>query len=124
DVHRRHGTLDRLHHVEVEVAGELGMDPALQADLGGPLQRRLPGPGGDVLEAEQVRVAPEVERLRPLGEGAEAAAEVAHVRVVDVAVDDEGHRVPADLPAQVVGGPRQHFDLGAAGRQQGDDAVL
>ena len=80
--------------------------------------------GGDVLQAEQVRVAPEVQGLRSLGEGAEAAPEVTHVRVVDVAVDDEGHRVTADLPAQVVGGPRERFDLGAPCRQQADDAVL
>ena len=80
-------------HVEVVVAVEVRVDAALQADLGGPLGLGLGHPPGDLVQVEQVGGAPQVERERPLGEGAEPALEGADVGVVDVAVDDEGDLV-------------------------------
>ena len=53
---------------------------------------------GDLVEAQQVRLAPQVERQRPLAERAEAALERADVGVVDVPVRDVGDGV-ADRPA-------------------------
>ena len=98
DVDVGRGVLHRPGDVDVVVAVEVGVDAALQADLGGaelgaPRRTRA----GDVVEGEQVRRAPQVERQRALGEAAELALERADVRVVDVAVVDEGDHV-ADGP--------------------------
>ena len=100
------------------------MDAALQAHLGRAASRRLHGALGDVVEGEQVRRPPQVERQRPLAEAAERAPERAHVGVVDVAVDDVGDRVADGLAAQVVGHLGHRGDLGTAGPEQGDDLRL
>ncbi len=89
-----------------------------------PRSRRLHGALGDVVEGEQVRRPPQVERQRPLAEAAERAPERAHVGVVDVAVDDVGDRVADGLAAQVVGHLGHRGDLGTARPEQGDDLRL
>ena len=123
DVHVGHRVLHRPGHVDVVVAVEAGVDAALQAHLGGPELGGLDGAPGDVVEGEQVRRAPQVQRQRALGEAAEAALEGAHVGVVDVAVVHEGDGVAHHLATQLVGhlGHRRH--LGTPGREQGDDLV-
>ena len=68
--------------------------------------------------------AAQVERQRALGEPAEPALEGADVRVVDVAVVDAGDGVADGLAAQLVGDLGHGGDLGAAGREQGDDLVV
>ena len=72
----------------IVVAGERRMDAALQADLGGAALPRLDGAPRDLLVRDEVRRAAQVRGELALREGAEAAAEVADVRVVDVAGDD------------------------------------
>jgi hypothetical protein len=56
-----------------------------------------------------------------LGEGAEAAAEIADVGVVDVAVDDVAHDVAADGLAQRIGGAGDMAVVGIARREQAHD---
>ena len=84
----RHGVLDRPHDVRVVVARERRMDPALEADLRRAALPRLLGAPNDLLERDEVRRAAQVRRELPLRERAEAAAEVADVRVLDVPGDD------------------------------------
>ena len=56
-VDRRCGLLHRPGHVDVVVAVEVGVDPALEADLGGAFGHCLGHPLLDVLEREQVWLA-------------------------------------------------------------------
>ena len=119
DVHLGQALLDALEHRDVEVAGEVGVDAALQADLGG-----APLPGLDravhhLVHVQDVGVAAQVEALGPAREAAEAAAEVALVGVVDVAVDDVGDRRRRSAAAQVVGDLGDRLDLAARGRGRG-----
>src|SRR5207247_2076981 len=82
---RWHGPLHRLADLDIGVAGEGRMDAALEADLD---RAPLPGllrPPCDLVDRDEVRRPAQVLREPPLREGAEPAAEVADVRVVDVA---------------------------------------
>src|SRR6188768_504965 len=78
------------------------MDSALQADLGRAALPRLPRAPDDLLERDEVRRAAQVRREPALRERAEAAPEVADVRVLDVARDDVADLVAADLAPQPV----------------------
>ena len=91
------------------VAGQLRVDAALHADLGGAELPGLLGAVGDLVEGERVGVGVGA----PLGERAEPAADVADVGEVDVPVDDVGDVVADGVAAQVVGEPA---DLARAGR--------
>ena len=102
------------HEVRVEGDGQLRVDPALHAHLGGAGLRRLDRPRGDLVEREPVGVGVAL----ALRERAEPAAHVADVREVDVAVDDVGDLVADDVAAQVVGGLRQLLQRGALGEDQ------
>ena len=113
-----------LQHLEVVVAVEARVDPALQADLGGALRLGLDDASGDLVDLEQVGAAAQVERQRALREGAEPALESADVRVVDVPVGDEGDGVADGLAAELVGDLGDGDHLGAAGGEKGDDLVL
>ena len=122
DLHRRervhvHAGDPLLHgggEVEVRRAGQLGVDAALHADLGGAQLPGLLGAVGDLLEGEAEGVGVGA----ALGERAEAAADVADVGEVDVAVDDVGHLVAHGVAAQVVGQPADRVEVGALGRDQ------
>src|SRR5919106_6737379 len=96
------------------VARKCGVDAALEADLDGAALPRLARAAHDLLERDEVGRAAEVGGELALGEGAEAAAEVTDVRVVDVARDDVGDGVAADLAAQVVGGAENGPQVGSA----------
>ena len=61
-VHVGHRLLHGPGDVDVVVAVEVGVDAALQGDLGGAERRGLACPVGDVVEGEQVRRAAQVER--------------------------------------------------------------
>ena len=113
----------RPDHVEVVVAVEAGMYPTLQADLGRALSLGLGHPTGDLVELQQVGVAPEVEGEGTLGEGAEPALEGADVGVVDVAVGHPGDHVADRLPAQLVGHLGHGGHLGATGGEQAGEPV-
>ena len=96
----------RLHRpadLEVGRAAVVGMDAALQAHLGRAALPGLAGAARDLGEVEVVGRPAQMLGEPALGEGAEAAAEVADVGVVDVAVDDVGDPLAADLLAQLVG---------------------
>ena len=113
-VHARHARLHRRGQVEVRRAGELGVDAALHAHLGRAELPRLLGAVGDLVERERVGVGVGA----PLGERAEAAADVADVGEVDVAVDHVGDVVADDLPAQVIGEPGHLLEQVALGGHQ------
>src|SRR6266700_2432584 len=81
----RYGVLDRLHDGRVVVTGEARVDPALKADLGRAAVPRLDGTPDDLRMRDQVRPPTQVRGQPALREGTEAAAEVADVRVLDVA---------------------------------------
>ena len=112
DLERREGVhvqigqlaLDRLDDLDVVVAGERGVDPALQADLDGAALPRLAAAADDLVERDEVGRAAQVLGQLPLRKGAKAAAEVADVGVVDVARDDVGDLVAVRLAPQLVGG--------------------
>ena len=74
DVHVGQLRFDGIDHVDIEVAGEIGMDPTLKGHFG-----RTPPPGlerslHDLVEAHEIRLAAEIEAARALGKGAEATA--------------------------------------------------
>ena len=121
DVDVRRPGAHGVEHVEVVVAVEVGVDAALQAHLGRTLGLGLGDAPRDLVELQQVGGAPQVERQRALGERAEAALERAHVRVVDVAVAHERHRVAHRPAPQVVGDLGHQAYLGSPGGEQVDD---
>ena len=124
DVDGGRGRPHRPGHVEVVLAVELGVDPPLQADLGGPQRFGLADPLGDLVQGQEIGGAAQVEGQRPFGEGAEPALEGTDVGVVDVAVDHVGDLVAHRVDAELVGhfGHRPHF--GPPCSEQGDDGVL
>jgi hypothetical protein len=76
--------LDGRDEVEVEGAGQVRVDPALHAHLGRAAIPRLGGLVGDLVERERVALGVHL----ALRERTEPAADVAHVREVDVPVHD------------------------------------
>ena len=110
DLHRRErvhmegrcGVLDCSGDVEVRRSGQLGVDPALHADLRRAHVNRLNGAGGDLVQRERVGVGVGL----ALREGAEPAAGVADVGEVDVAVDHICDLVADRVAPKVVGQSR------------------
>ena len=93
---RAHGR----HDVDVVVAVEFGVDATLQADFRRPLRLGFSDALADLVQGQKIGIAPQVERKRTLREGTEPTLERADVRVVDVAVDDEGDVVADEVTAQ------------------------
>ena len=79
------------------------MNAALQAELHRAAVPGFDGAALDFLEAQIVGPAPQVVAEFALGEGAELAAEMTDVGVVDVAGDDVTNIVATCLRAQSVG---------------------
>ena len=104
------------HDRGVVVAGEGRVDPALEADLGRAALPGLARAADDLVERDEVRRAAQVRRQPALREGAEAAAEVADVRVLDVPRDDVADLVAAHLAPEPVGGGEDALALVAARR--------
>ena len=115
--------LMRLDHTDVEVAGELGVDPALKRHLGGTLLPCLLRPLDDLGYPHEVGIASQVEAAWALRERAEAAPEVAHVGVVDVAIHHVGDGVTDRLFPEPIGREGDSVDLIAAGTEQLFDLV-
>ena len=109
---------DRVDDGCVVLAGERRMDAALEAHLGRAAVPRLAAAADDLLVRDEVRRAAQVRRQLALREGAEAAAEVADVRVLDVPGDDVADLVAADLPPQPVGRREHALPLLAAGAER------
>jgi hypothetical protein len=100
------------------------VDPALKADLGRAALPRLLRPPHDLVQRHEVGRAAQVLGELALRECAEAAAEVADVRVLDVACDDVGDLVAADLAAEAVRGSEDALALRAAGTQEPGELLL
>ena len=120
-VDRGRDFLDRAGDIDVVVAVEIGMDPALQADLGRAARDGFDHPPLHLLHLEEIRLPAEVERERSLRERAEFATVRAHVCVVDVAIAHEGDLVADDRAAQLIGDFGDPRDFGTARREQRHD---
>ena len=92
------------------------MDPALQTDLRAPAFPALHRAPGDLVDVEEVGGAAKVLRQASLREGAEATAEVADVRVVDVPADDVRDLVAVAFTPPGVGGLDEPGEFRSAGR--------
>ena len=95
---------DRAADREIGRAGIFRVDAALQADFGGAALPGLLAAPDDFVEVEIVGPAAQILAELALREGAELAAEIADIGVVDVAGDDIGDGVARHLAAQPVGG--------------------
>src|SRR5580765_6815444 len=100
------------------------MDSALQTDLGRAALPGLLAAAHDLLVRHEVRRAAQVRRQLPLREGTEPAAEVADVRVLDVARDDVRHRVAADLAPELIGGRKDTVALVSSRAKEAHDFLL
>src|SRR2546423_15654359 len=89
--------LDLPHDRLVVLAGESGMDSALQADLGRAARPSLAGTTRDLAVRHEIRGAAQIRRELALRERAKATAEVADVRVLDVPGADVRHVVSTDF---------------------------
>ena len=116
--------LDRGDDLRVVVAGEGRVDAALQAHLGGAALPRLDRAPHDLLHRHEERRPAQVLGELALRERAEAALEVADVRVLDVPGDDVADLVAADLAPEPVGGGEHALALVAARREQPHELVL
>ena len=115
DVDRGLCLLDSAADREIGLAGVVGMDAALEADLGCAAIPGLAYPPHDLLQWQVVGPAAQILAHLALGEGAELAAEVADVGVVDVAVHHIANLWPANPCPEPVGS-RAHRIEGAAAR--------
>ena len=93
--------LGEAQPAEVVLERPVGVDARLDADLARAVVDRVLGTRRDELP---LVVLVGVGRALALAEAAERAADGADVRDVDVAVDDERHRLARELAAQLVGG--------------------
>src|SRR6185295_87209 len=98
-----------------------GPDAALQAHLGGAPLPDIPRARRDLVEAAVVGLLARLEAVAALGEGAEPAAVGADVGVVDVAVDDVGHGLPAARGPERVGGAAHRGEVAPARLEQPRD---
>ena len=90
------------------------MDAALEADLGRAALPGLLGAADDLLERNEVRRPAQVPRQPPLRERAEAAAEIADVRVLDVPGHDVRHVIAAGLPPEPIRSGKHPLHLAAS----------
>src|SRR5262249_44736249 len=118
DVETWNRSPDRRLDLGVVVTRESRMDPALQAHLRRPPLPRLLAAADDLGQGDEVRGAAPAPPPPALGEGAEAAAEVADVRVLDVPCHDVAALVAADVTPQPIGGGQDALALRAARLEQ------
>ena len=123
-VHIRQRVLDRAADAEIGRAGVVGMDAALQAHFGRAALPCFLRPPHHFVQRQIVRRAAQCLVRLALGEGAELAAVVADVGVVDVAVDDVAHDVAADRLAQRIGRGDDMLVVGIARGEQAHDLGL
>ena len=115
---------DGAADVEIGRAGIVGVDATLQADLGRAALPGLDAAALDFVERQVVRPAAQVGGQPAFGEGAELAAEIADIGVVDVAIDDIGDAVAVDLASQRIGCRTHAFEIVTACREQCDDVAF
>ena len=99
------------------------MPPWRQTSVAPRSQASLRAPD-DLVERDEVRRAAQVRRQPAFREGAEATAEVADVRVLDVPGDDVADLVAAHLAPQPVGRREHALALLAAGLEEAHELLL
>ena len=99
------------------------MDAPLQAHLGRSPLPRLRRPPHDLVQRHEKRRAAQVLGELALREGAEAAPEVADVRVLDVSRHDVRDLVAADLAPQPIRGREDALALATPGGEEPLDLV-
>ena len=121
DVEAGYRLFDGAAQGEVGGAGVFRVDAALQADFGGAALPGLLAAPDDLVHVEVVGAAAQILAELALREGAELAAEIADVGVVDVAGDDIGDGVAVDGAPQIIGGGADSVEFLAARFEQPDD---
>ncbi len=119
-----HRVADGPHDFRVVVAGEAGMDAALQANLGRASLPRLLAASHDLVHRHEVGGPAQVLGELSFRERAETALEVAHVRVLDVPRDDVGHHVAVHVTPQAIRSREDSLALGAARGEEAHELVL
>ena len=119
-MHVRHGFFDGTTNVEIGVAGKGRVNTALQADL-----RRTAIPGflcaaGYFIHVQQIGVATQAVAAFALRERAELAPIGAHVRVVDIAVNNVANGIARDFEAQFIRGLTDVVKISITCRKQRD----
>ena len=107
--------------VEVGRAGIFRVDAALHADFGGAALPGLLDPPLDLREVEVIRPAAQIFAELALREGAELAAEITDIGVVDVAGHDIADDVAIDPLPQLVGRPAHRIECLTARRKEPHD---
>ena len=79
------------------------------------------GAPGHVLEFERVGGSAQIPGASTFGERAEAAVVQTDVGVVDVAIDDVGHRIADRLVTQLIGRGNQRVQIAALGTEESND---
>src|SRR5438552_10409228 len=123
-VQPRDRVADRAHDGEVVLTGKGRMDPALEAHLRGAARPGLLAAADDLLVRDEVRRAAEIRSELSFRKRAEPAAEVTHVRVLDVAGDDVRDLVAANLSPQPVRSREHALALVAARAKQTHELFL
>ena len=119
-MHLGHARFDRAQQIEVVVAGQVGVDPALDAHFGRAPVPRFLRARGDLVVGQEVRVG----IVAPLRECAEAASHVTDVREVDVSVDDVRDDVADGVAPHVVGDPAHLLEGVSLGLEQRERFVV
>ena len=121
DMHVRRRRFHGAANIEIGLAAVIGVDAALHADLGGAAPPGFRDAPGDLAMFEVIRSAAQILAHPAFRKGAELAAEIAHIGVVDIAVDDVADGLAADLGAQAISGRAHRLEGGAAGLKQAGD---
>src|SRR5947209_11895976 len=94
------------------------MDSALHTDLGGAAVSSFYHTLHHLAYSQLVRLPAQIFGEPALGEGAELAAKVADVGVIDVAIDDVGHVIAVPGSPLLVGQQPKMLQLGPASRKE------
>ena len=100
------------------------MNTALQAHFGGTSVPCFPGATDDLIHGQIVRFSAQGFVRLTLGESAEFTAEIADIRVIDVAVDHIADGIAVDLTTQGVCGLGDGVNLACACGEQADDLTF
>src|SRR3954447_11798341 len=103
-MHARKGLFDRAADREIGRAGIFRVDAALQADFGGAALPRLLAAPDDLVQVQIVGPAAQILAELAFREGAELAAEITDIRIVNIARNYIGHGVARYCATQTVGG--------------------
>src|SRR5579863_8014302 len=114
DVEARKRLLDGSADTEISRARVLGVDAALQTDLGRPALPGFFAAPDDLVPIEIIRPAAQVLAELAFRERAKLATEVADIGIVDVAGDDVADRVAVRRTAQPVRGVADRVESVAA----------